>query len=97
MLFVFRGGVVLYPTLGISFLSGVPSPDLAAVAAAIASARSAAAAGGGSLVLEEAPAGIRALVDVWGPAPASFDVMRRLKDRLDPDGLLNPGRFVGGL
>ena len=91
--------VVLYPTLGISFFSGSPSPDLGAegAAAAIASARSSLSAGGGSLVLEEAPAGVRALVDVWGPAPPSFDLMRRLKDRLDPDGLLNPGRFVGGL
>ena len=90
--------VVLYPTLGISFFSGVPSPDLAAsTATAIASARSSVGAGGGSLVLEEAPAEVRVLVDVWGPGPPAFDLMRRLKERLDPDGLLNPGRFVGGL
>ncbi|HEX7614213.1 MAG TPA: FAD-binding oxidoreductase, partial [Thermoanaerobaculia bacterium] len=89
--------VVLYPTLGISFFSGVPSPDLAALAAALASARAALAARGGSLVLEEAPAEIRARVDVWGPPPAAFGLMRRLKERLDPDALLNPGRFTGGI
>lgn len=89
--------VVLYPTLGISFFSGVPSPDLAAVAAALASLRAALATGGGSLVLEDAPQGVRALADPWGSPPAAFELMRSLKARLDPEGRLNPGRFVGGL
>jgi len=87
---------VTYPTLGISFFSGVPS-DAGAAAAAIASARELLAPGGGSLVLEEAPAGVRSHTDPWGPPPASFALMRELKDRLDPGGRLNPGRFVGGL
>jgi glycolate oxidase FAD binding subunit len=86
----------VYPTLGISFFSGVPSGDVAA-AAAIASARSFLAAGGGSLVLEEAPDGVRAHADPWGPPPAAFELMRALKARLDPEGRLNPGRFVGGI
>ena len=85
-----------YPALGISFVSGVPSDD-DAVAAAIAKIREFLAPAGGSLVLEEAPDGVRAHADPWGPAPASFGLMRALKDRLDPDGRLNPGRFVGGL
>jgi len=86
----------IYPTLGISFFSGVPSDDVAA-AAAIASVRGFLAPAGGSLVLEEAPDGVRAHTDPWGPAPAAFALMRELKDRLDPEGRLNPGRFVGGL
>jgi len=86
----------VYPTLGISFLSGVPSDDVAA-AAAIAAVRDFLAPTGGSLVLEEAPDGVRAHVDPWGPPPASFALMRELKDRLDPESRLNPGRFVGGL
>jgi len=36
-------------------------------------------------------------VDVWGPEPPGFQVMRRLKERFDPWGVLNPGRFIGGL
>jgi glycolate oxidase FAD binding subunit len=62
----------------------------------VTTARSALASGGGSLVIEDAPAAL-AGVDRWGPAPASFPTMQRLKRRFDPDGRLNPGRFVGGL
>jgi glycolate oxidase FAD binding subunit len=86
----------VYPTLGISFFSGVPSDGVAA-AAAIVSVRSSLAAWGGSLVLEEAPPDVRAHADPWGPPPAAFELMRALKARLDPDGRLNPGRFVGGI
>jgi glycolate oxidase FAD binding subunit len=78
-------------------LSGIPSPDLSAVTPAIASVRAFLASTGGSLVLEEAPAGVRALCDVWGPPPPSFGLMKRLKNGLDPEGRLNPGRFVGGI
>ncbi len=35
--------------------------------------------------------------DVWAPLPASFSLMRELKRRFDPDCVLAPGRFVGGL
>jgi glycolate oxidase FAD binding subunit len=86
----------VYPTLGISFFSGVPSGANAA-GAAIAKARNFLSPSGGSLVLEEAPDGVRALVDPWGPPPPSFALMRSLKERLDPGARLNPGRFVGGI
>ncbi len=39
----------------------------------------------------------RALLQVWGAAPAALERMRALKARFDPHGILNPGRFVGGL
>jgi FAD/FMN-containing dehydrogenase len=50
-----------------------------------------------ALVVEAAPAELRAAIDPWGPRPPSFAIMERLKRRFDPDGRLNPGRFVGGL
>ena len=48
-------------------------------------------------VIERAPAAIKAEHDVWGTPPATLALMRALKRRFDPDGVLAPGRFVGGL
>jgi len=53
---------------------------------------------GGSLVVERAPVELKRAVDVWGPVPEpSLTVMKRLKAEFDPRGILNRGRFVGGL
>jgi glycolate oxidase FAD binding subunit len=53
---------------------------------------------GGSLVVERAPAELKTQLEVWGPIhPDSLQIMARLKREFDPDGVLNPGRFVGGL
>ena len=32
--------------------------------------------------------------DIWGPKGNGFAVMQSLKDRFDPAGILNPGRFI---
>ena len=91
------GAAVLYPTLGIAFACGDAAPPEEA-ARAIAEARGALTSLSGSLVVTAAPAPVRALVDVWGPAsPPSLGLMKRLKRELDPEGRLAPGRFVGGI
>lgn len=36
-------------------------------------------------------------LDPWGPPGDAFEVMRGLKEQFDPLGILNPGRYVGGL
>jgi glycolate oxidase FAD binding subunit len=60
--------------------------------------REALAAEGGSLVVERAPLDLKRAADVWGPIPeVALAVMKRLKTEFDPRGVLNPGRFVGGL
>ena len=51
---------------------------------------------GGSAVVVDAPRETKEALDVWGPVPA-LDLMRRVKDQLDPDHRLAPGRFVGGI
>nr|MBA2414426.1 FAD-binding oxidoreductase [Geodermatophilaceae bacterium] len=51
---------------------------------------------GGALVVVDAPAAIKAAVDVWGPVPA-IELMRVVKDQFDPEHRLSPGRFVGGI
>ena len=64
----------------------------------VAPLREALAAEGGSLVVERAPLYLKSVADVWGPIPeAALAVMKRLKAEFDPRGVLNPGRFVGGL
>jgi glycolate oxidase FAD binding subunit len=51
---------------------------------------------GGSVVVVDAPAAVKAAVDVWGPVPA-IDLMQRVKRQFDPDSRLAPGRYVGGI
>jgi len=90
------GELAWYATLGTGFARGAVG-DPAALAAAVTAARAPLVAEGGSLVVEAAPAELRAAVEVWGPPPGSFPIMQRLKQRFDPAGRCNPGRFVGGL
>jgi glycolate oxidase FAD binding subunit len=51
----------------------------------------------GHVVIAAAPAEFKDGVDVWGPAPPGLGLMREIKRRFDPQDMLNPGRFVGGL
>lgn len=51
---------------------------------------------GGNAIVLRAKAELKSSVDVWGPVGA-IDLMRRVKANFDPDGLLAPGRFVGGI
>jgi glycolate oxidase FAD binding subunit len=69
-------------------------PDLAR---SIAEARERLAGRGGSLVLVKAPPELKRAADAWGPAGDALGLMRRVKERFDPDRRLSPGRFVGGI
>jgi glycolate oxidase FAD binding subunit len=35
--------------------------------------------------------------DAWGSLRTDFELMQAVKRRFDPGGIMNPGRFVGGL
>ena len=52
---------------------------------------------GGGLVVESSPLSIKKKVDVWGQSRSDYLVARRLKEQIDPAGILNIGRFVGGI
>jgi glycolate oxidase FAD binding subunit len=44
-----------------------------------------------------APPEFKRQLDVWGPVGTSLGLMKRVKERFDPERILNPGRFVGGI
>jgi glycolate oxidase FAD binding subunit len=52
---------------------------------------------GGSVVVRHAPTSIKKRLDIWGPAGDYLGLTRRIKEKFDPRGVLNPGRFVGGI
>ena len=52
---------------------------------------------GGSLVVERAPAAIKADVDPWGDPGPALALMRGVKAAFDPDRVLAPGRLVAGI
>ena len=52
---------------------------------------------GGTMVALGCPVAVKRGLDVWGPAADTQPLMVRIKQRFDPDGILNPGRFLGGI
>lgn len=49
-----------------------------------------------NVVVQYAPPDVRDAVDLFGPVP-SLALMRAVKHQFDPDGILSPGRFAGGI
>jgi glycolate oxidase FAD binding subunit len=72
------------------------SGEQEALVTAVQQLREEAMAHKGSLVVTQAAPTLAQALDVWGPIPA-LEVMRNLKTRFDPNYIMNPGRFVGGL
>jgi glycolate oxidase FAD binding subunit len=83
-------------------LAALPATDAAtdaatgALAEVVAALRADVAAVDGTVVVVDAPAAVKAGLDVWGPVPG-LAVMRRIKEQFDPERRLAPGRFVGGI
>jgi glycolate oxidase FAD binding subunit len=36
-------------------------------------------------------------LEAWGPAGGDAAVMQRIKQQFDPQGVFNPGRYLGGI
>lgn len=70
------------------------TPQTGKLAGLIESWRSALNAVRGSVVIERGPADLKNRVDAWGYRYKDLKLMRRIKNRLDPREVLNPGRFV---
>jgi len=59
--------------------------------------RSLCQATGGYLSILQAPIPFKQQIDVWGYAGSALDLMQTIKTQFDPNSLLSPRRFVGGI
>lgn len=73
------------------------APQAREAAAIDAALRRASKEASGAFVVEAAPVSWREGREVFGGAAATLALQRALKAAYDPAGVLNPGRFVGGL
>lgn len=87
--------VIVANAVGIVLVAFDGDPD--ATAKVIANMREHVSAHGGHLVVQQAPRELRERVDVWGPARNDLGMMKKLKTEFDPNGILNPGRFIGAI
>ena len=71
--------------------------DEQALRAALVSLRYEVGKMGGTIVALGCPVEVKRGLDVWGPTSDAQPLMVRIKQRFDPDGTLNPGRFLGGI
>ncbi|HEU5119047.1 MAG TPA: FAD-binding oxidoreductase [Isosphaeraceae bacterium] len=71
--------------------------DLDGVEAEVKRLRRQAVEGGGNLTLPQCPTEWKARLGVWGEPRADWEMMKRIKETLDPERVMNPGRFVGNL
>jgi len=81
--------------VGVGLLRLDGAPD--ALLSIVGELRRLAAQRHGSVVVLHAPRELYSRLDPWGPVGASLSVMRRMKQQFDPNGILNRGRFVGGI
>ena len=89
--------IVCHVTAGIAYSAWPAADEPEADLRLVTSLRRATASLGGTLVVEAAPPAVKERLDVWGEPGADFTLMRSLKEQFDPQGVLNPGRFLGGL
>lgn len=93
---------VRWPAVSDGASASVGEPLTERTVRALLAARREIQARDGSLVVEAAPLDLKnglaaSGADVWGYVGDALDVMRAVKAQLDPKGVLNPGRFVGGI
>jgi glycolate oxidase FAD binding subunit len=84
---------------GVGIVSAALAGEVAeagAVVGVLGEWRAMAASAGGHALLEWAPLAVKERVPVWDAPGPAHRFMRRIKEQLDPLGILNPGRFPGG-
>ena len=86
-----------YGSIVVNWFSDNDAPAEEALSEAVTQARDAVHQAGGTLVIERCPVQVKAKLDVWDDVGESLAIMRRMKQQYDPKGVLNPGRFAGGI
>ncbi|MCL4859236.1 MAG: FAD-binding protein [Caldilineaceae bacterium] len=74
--------------------AAIATADATEAASWLAALREPALAAGGYAIALQTPVTLRGRIDPWGYRPAALHLMRGLKARWDPAGILNPGGFV---
>ncbi len=92
---------MLVRAAGITYLALLAENEDESTMASLASAASRifsfASAALGHATLLHGPLKLKSRLYVWGPKPADFSMMQRIKDSFDPQHIFAPGRFVGGI
>jgi glycolate oxidase FAD binding subunit len=87
--------------LGVIYFALLPldrTEDTKARCATVTDAIHAACAGlGGHSTIPWCPTEWKSALKIWGPPRADFALMQKVKRVFDPQGVLSPGRFVGGI
>jgi glycolate oxidase FAD binding subunit len=92
-IFCHAGNTVLYAAM-----EGIGErPSLAGLQEGLLNLRTHCHGCGGHMVVEKIGYSMKAGFDVWGYQAPAVELMRRIKREFDPKGILNPGRFVGGI
>jgi glycolate oxidase FAD binding subunit len=78
-------------------LAGGEGADATKVSDVLIEWRTLVRAAGGQALVESAPLAIKERVPVWDDLGPALRIMQQIKSQLDPSGLLNPGRFAGGI
>ena len=86
------GSGVLYITIPVTSDS-----DYQSLANALTQLRQTAMSKQGNLIIEVAPLELKRHIDVWGAVEGTLSLMKQIKAKFDPTGLLNPGRFVSSI
>ncbi len=84
--------LLVYPLVGLSYLY---DPNLST--GEVNDLRHKLALQGGSVVLQDASLDLLRQVGAWGEPAPDLALMRKVKDVFDPEGVMSPGRYVGGL
>ena len=82
--------------VGVGYLR-LEGPNVAALLDPIKELRKNLESRGGSFAVLRCPLEIKSKINVLGQCGRCLPLMKRIKAQFDPTGVLNPGRFIGGV